>query len=229
MPVKRVLRRIARAIYWRFMSLVEEPRPVQPAIPARGGCWEAYRSYVRVHPTAIIAPQAQIKFFNPAEPAAIRVEIGEGSHVFASFSLLRSASAVRIGARCQIGNVSFVCAQEIVIGDDVLMAWGITVIDSDNHSIHWRHRQYDVERCRRDYITTNGADIARSHDWSKVDIAPVRIGDKAWVGFNVIVLKGVTIGEGAVIGAGSVVTKDIPPWHMAAGNPCQVKRRLSPE
>lgn len=51
---------------------------------------------------------------------------------------------------------------------------------------------------------------------------PVTIGNKVWVGFNSIVLCGVAIGEGAVIGAGSVVTRDIPAWTVAAGNPARV-------
>jgi acetyltransferase-like isoleucine patch superfamily enzyme len=59
-------------------------------------------------------------------------------------------------------------------------------------------------------------------------MAPVRIGDKAFIGCNVLILKGVTIGEGAVIGAGSVVTRDIAPWHVAAGNPCRELRPVAP-
>jgi acetyltransferase-like isoleucine patch superfamily enzyme len=51
---------------------------------------------------------------------------------------------------------------------------------------------------------------------------PVRIGDDCWLGANVIVLPGVTIGRGSVIGAGSVVTQDIPPYSVAVGNPARV-------
>jgi acetyltransferase-like isoleucine patch superfamily enzyme len=53
---------------------------------------------------------------------------------------------------------------------------------------------------------------------------PVTIGDNVWMGARVTVLPGVTIGENAVIGAGSVVTKDIPPNAIAVGNPAQVLR-----
>lgn len=59
---------------------------------------------------------------------------------------------------------------------------------------------------------------------------PVRIGHDVWIGFGAIVLPGVTIGNGAVIGAGSVVTKDISAYSIAVGNPAQViKPRLPPE
>ncbi len=57
-------------------------------------------------------------------------------------------------------------------------------------------------------------------------MAPIHIKDKVWIGFNVIILKGVTIGEGAVIAAASVVTKDIPDWSLAGGNPAKVIKEL---
>lgn len=55
---------------------------------------------------------------------------------------------------------------------------------------------------------------------------PVNIGDNVWIAAKVCVLPGVTIGEGSVIGAGSVVTRDIPPYSLAVGNPCKVIRKL---
>ena len=64
-------------------------------------------------------------------------------------------------------------------------------------------------------------------NWKHVAHAPVRVKDKAWIGFNVSILKGVTIGEGAVIGACSVVTRDIPPYALAVGNPAKVIRSLT--
>ena len=84
-----------------------------------------------------------------------------------------------------------VCAQRIEIGDDVLISWGGTIVDHDSHSLVWAERQHDVSR------TLAG----QPKDWSKVRILPVRIGNRAWVGFNVAILRGVSIGEGAVVGA----------------------------
>ena len=56
--------------------------------------------------------------------------------------------------------------------------------------------------------------------------APIKICDNAWIGMNAIILKGVEIGEGAIVGAGSVVTKNVEPWTMVAGNPARVVKRL---
>lgn len=58
---------------------------------------------------------------------------------------------------------------------------------------------------------------------------PIEIGDNCWIGADVTILPGVRIGEGSVIGAKSVVTKDIPSRSIAAGNPCRVMRKLSEE
>lgn len=55
---------------------------------------------------------------------------------------------------------------------------------------------------------------------------PVRIEDDCWIGGNVIILPGVTIGQGSTIGAGSVVTKDIPPFSVAVGAPCKVRKTI---
>jgi len=55
----------------------------------------------------------------------------------------------------------------------------------------------------------------------------VRIGDNVWIGGNTVICPGVTIGDSCVIGAGSVVTKDIPSWTIAAGNPCRVIRKIT--
>ena len=58
---------------------------------------------------------------------------------------------------------------------------------------------------------------------------PVTIGDNVWIGGNTVICPGVTIGSNCVVGAGSVVTKDIPDWSMAAGNPCRVIRKITDE
>ena len=58
-------------------------------------------------------------------------------------------------------------------------------------------------------------------------VKPITIKDNCWLASNVVVCGGVTIGEGCVIGAGSVVTRDIPPHSLAAGNPCRVIRKIT--
>jgi len=80
-------------------------------------------------------------------------------------------------------------------------------------------------RCGANTVITDG-------DWHQDDPRsgepkPIIIHDNVWLGLNVIILKGVTIGENSVIGAGSVVTKDIPEGVIAAGNPCRVLKSIA--
>ena len=104
------------------------------------------------------------------------------------------------------------------------MAWGITLYDHNSHSIHWEERKNDNLQCYEDYLNHNGNNIVNK-DWRNVVSKPIIVESKVWIGFNVTILKGVTIGEGAVIGAQSVVTKDVEPWTVVGGNPaCFIKR-----
>ncbi len=77
---------------------------------------------------------------------------------------------------------------------------------------------------------TDVADWMRGHkDWTHVAIAAVTIADRAWIGFGATILKGVTVGEGAVVAAQSVVTRDVAPWTVVAGNPAREIRRMDPD
>lgn len=149
--------------------------------------------------------------------AGNRLLVGDQSIVHANINFEDEGGEVRIGSRTFIGRSNLVCYRSVVIGDDVIMSWGITIVDHDSHSIDWEQRRNDV----RDWKKSQ-------KNWKHVAHAPVVVGDKAWIGFNVSILKGVTIGEGAVVGACSVVTHDIPPYAVAAGNPARVVRELSP-
>jgi acetyltransferase-like isoleucine patch superfamily enzyme len=145
-----------------------------------------------------------------------RLQVGDQSIIHADISFEEKAGELQIGSRTFIGRSNLVCYRSITIGDDVIMSWGVTVVDHDSHSIEWVKRYNDV---------FNWKD--RRKDWRDIANAPVVISNKAWIGFNVSILKGVTVGEGAVIGACSVVTRDIPPYSLAVGNPAKVIRSLT--
>jgi galactoside O-acetyltransferase len=143
------------------------------------------------------------------------LSIGEESLIESSISMERPCARVKIGARTFIGNSRLISANSIEIGDDVLISWGCTIIDHDSHSLDWGERNQDVRNWK-----------VGKKVWDHVPVGSVTIGDKAWIGFNVIVLKNVTIGEGAVVGAGSIVTRDVPAWSLVVGAPAKVVRRL---
>lgn len=75
--------------------------------------------------------------------------------------------------------------------------------------------------------TINHALLPDQRNEGVMQARPVTIGDNVWIAANVVICPGVSIGEGAVIGAGSVVTRDIPPYTLAAGNPCRPLRSIT--
>ncbi|MBL8132609.1 MAG: acyltransferase [Anaerolineae bacterium] len=161
-----------------------------------------------------------------AGTAERRVVVGENSVLQCRITLEREIGQVTIGSSTFIGTSTLVCAQQIDIGSDVLIAWGCTLVDHNSHAVQWSQRREDV-RLWREGLTKGVGAAATLKNWDVVPMAPIRICDKAWIGFNAIILKGVTIGEGAVVGAGSVVTKDVPAWTIVAGNPARVIREVA--
>lgn len=144
-------------------------------------------------------------------------ELSIGSHSIIEGAILfdKDEAKVSVGDRTFIGASTLVCADNITIGDDVLISWGCTIVDHDSHSIDFHSRSKDVENW-----------LTGFKNWTNVKVGAVHIMDKVWLGFNVIVLKGVTIGEGAVVGAGSVVTKNVKPYTIVAGNPAREIRTI---
>jgi acetyltransferase-like isoleucine patch superfamily enzyme len=142
------------------------------------------------------------------------IDIDEQSQVEGLIYFDMDNATIAIGKRVFM-NGSLIAAQSIEIGDDVLISWGVTIVDHNSHAISFSGRSQDVINWR-----------LGKKDWTNVKIASIKISNKVWIGFNSIILKGVTIGEGAIVGAGSVVTKNVPAWTIVAGNPARVIREI---
>lgn len=164
----------------------------------------------------------KIRLDNPENH--VYLVIGSDSIVAGSFIFESSKGSIIIGSHTYIGGGMFISRSSIVIGDNVTIAWGGTIYDHDSHSLNYLDRRNDINDELNDIRLGNN--FIKNKDWSNVNSKPIKICNDAWIGMNVIILKGVTIGEGAVIGAGSVVTKDIPAWCVAVGNPAKVVKYL---
>ena len=173
-------------------------------------------------------------------------QLGAGFHV--RFDLAREDVALVIGDRCVLcnqfifesdqgritvgdgvfinGATMVISRSSVEIGNGVTIAWGCVIYDHDSHSISYLDRIADQNRLLKDFPSGN---LVASKDWSSVATAPIRICDYVWLGFDVVVLKGVTIGEGAIVGARAVVTHDVPPWTIVAGNPARVVKEIPRE
>lgn len=116
--------------------------------------------------------------------------------------------------KCSGANFNFTCLDvcPVYIGDNVMIGPNVTIATP-------MHPLLPEERNMRQRSDGSFYNL----EYAK----PITIERNCWLASNVIVCGGVTIGEGCVIGAGSVVTKDIPPHSLAAGNPCRVIREIT--
>lgn len=137
-------------------------------------------------------------------PLLNRVAIGEQCLISAGLSLVVTATGgITIGNRVYIGKNCILASDiGITIGDNTMFAEYVSIIDADHG------------------IEKNGVPIRDQELKPK----PVTIGSDVWIGRGCAVLKGISIGEGAVIGANSVVTSDIPPYAIACGAPARIIR-----
>jgi acetyltransferase-like isoleucine patch superfamily enzyme len=118
----------------------------------------------------------------------------------------RSAQAlIRVGEDVAMSGTNIVAAERIEIGDFAMIGSNVVIVDTDFHPLDPGDRRADV--------------LGGRH-------SPVAIEDGVFVGMNSLILKGVRIGAGAVVGAGSVVTSDVPAGVVVAGNPARVVRCL---
>ncbi|MBY5957915.1 sugar O-acetyltransferase [Membranicola marinus] len=140
-------------------------------------------------------------------------ELGHNVHIDTPF-YCDYGRHIFIGNHVIIGmNCTFVDNNHIRIGDYTMIAPDVKLYTAT-------HPLAAAERIRSDWDDRN------SGNFYHTSAHPIAIGKKAWIGGGVTILPGVTIGDECVIGAGSVVNKDIPPGSLAAGNPCKVIRKL---
>ena len=114
------------------------------------------------------------------------------------------------------GNTIVDCKQEIVIEDDVLISYECIIFDHDSHSALSHERKNDLSDFKNNNLK-----------WDKIKSKKILIKRNAWVCARSIILKGVTIGEGSIVAAGSVVTENVPDYSLVAGNPAKFIKKVN--
>lgn len=175
---------------------------------------------------SVMMPGFNLDLRNPVREKKY-LKVGDDCMLNCNFVFESENGEVCIGDRVYLGGGTVICRTKIEFGNDIFVAWGGYFYDHDSHSLDYRQRHLDMSRQLEDY--RNGRNIILSKDWSVVGSKPIVIRDNVWIGMHCIILKGVTIGEGAIVGAGSVVTKDVEPWTVVAGNPAKTVKHLSLE
>jgi acetyltransferase-like isoleucine patch superfamily enzyme len=168
--------------------------------------------------TAYIETSYSFLLFRSEVPGGAR--IGRGASMYKSTMLdVGPAGQVTIGDFALVHGARIICDAAVTIGDYALISWNVVLMDSYRAPVDPSARRRQLERAASRPHPTIGDALAR----------PINIHSNVWIGFEACVLPGVTIGEGAIVGARSVVAEDVAPYTIVAGNPARFIRRLDPE
>ena len=203
-PVVCVTRPIFGALYWVHVCLRET------CIILIKFCW--YEPLFRSQCESVGRGFHMEKL--PYITGSGRIVIGEGVRLSGKSGIgfnnrLKEHPELIVGDGTFIGhNCGFAIAESVRIGSHCLLAGGVSVSDNDGHPLEADKRR-------------------RGEPVEGEQVKPVVICDDVWMGRSATVLKGVTIGEGAIVGANAVVTKDVPARTVVAGNPARVVKELA--
>ena len=141
------------------------------------------------------------------------IKIGDNTMCMGELLTSPVGGKIEIGDWCYVGpNAKIWSFENISIGNRVFISHGVSIFDNNSHSLSSseRHERF-VE------LMTYGRHQAKE----SIRTCCVRVDDDVWIGFNASILKGVKIGRGAIIGAGAVITHDVPPLSIMVGNPAR--------
>ena len=142
-----------------------------------------------------------------------KIRIGNNCHIRGHLLVMKHGGDIEIGNYCFVGpQTNIWSAESIKIGDRVLISHNVNIHDNIAHPLDSTERHEDFV-----HIRTIGFQ-------EKVNIPSkaIIIEDDVWIGFNATILKGVTIGAGAIIGANTIITKDVPSYAVVVGNPPRI-------
>lgn len=171
-----------------------------------------------------VTTNGDVSFYHDAEISnqqnnKTKIYIESGTHIRGLLLVFGYGGQISIGKNCYVGDNSRIWSGEkIQIGNNVLISHGVNIMDTNAHEIDYKLRADGYLG-----MLKYGSQYLKG----RVITQPITIKDNVWIGFNSIIMKGVTIGEGAIIAAGSVVTKDIEPFTMVGGNPARVLKTIN--
>ena len=189
------------------MSQVE---PVHSRVPGRWANGELPANCILGQNTLITGDLAFKRFHSKVDRA---VSVGAHCTLDGVHFSIGEQGRISIGDYCYFTNAVLLAEFELKIGSYVVIGWNSTIADTDFHPVSPSARMADAIAC-----SPLGKGIRRP----EVSRKPVIIEDDVWIGPNVTILKGVQIGAGAFIEAGSLVTRDVPAGARVLGNPAQI-------
>lgn len=171
-----------------------------------------------IEPPFHVGPYAQVQ--NLAATRSLRIH--QGCTINGWIDLLPKGQ-LEIGAYTYIGtHTRVICSGKTEIGSGCWIADNVLIFDGNHHSISAQRRLADAYNFGINQIFPDTYSEGCEHSF-------VKIGNSVWIGGQSVIVRGVTIGDGVIIGAGAVVTQNIPAWSLAVGSPARVVRKLKEE
>ncbi|MDB6067801.1 MAG: hypothetical protein JWR26_4009 [Pedosphaera sp.] len=174
---------------------------------------------VTVDDTAYIETTFSFLFYRSRLHGGVQYGRGASTYLGTMFDV-GPKGRVTLGDYALVHGARIICDSEVSIGDYALISWNVVLMDTYRVPLNSRARRRELELVPGRRLRLASA---------KVPARPIRIERNVWIGFDACVLPGVTIGEGSVVGARSVVTENVPPHTIVAGNPARIIRRLDPK
>lgn len=197
--------------------LILEGMRVVASIPARlktSYKYKLFRKHAQAGPGLELSHRSGCR-----ADGAGNITLGSHCRVYGTLES-QGSGKIRIGSNCCIYNDTIIgSVNSITIGECVVISNRVHIYDNNNHPTDPAVRR---EMCMGDFD-------GPAWRWVHAENAPIVIGDNVWIGEYAAVLKGVTIGEGAIVASHAVVTKDVPPYTIVAGNPAKIVKEIPHE
>jgi len=199
--------------------------------PAKGedGRWHLYNDWYPhgLPPNVVLSEKIYIETsygfagFGSTQPEALIMEEGSGLYEIATFRVSEKGK-VKIGKFAIVNGATIVCNKRIEIGDHCMVAWGAIISDT------WLDPLLYPLEVRREILLGTAHDPLRPYPIAG-ESKPVILEENCWVGFGAVIMPGVRLGRGCVVGCKTVITEDVPPCAIVAGNPAKIIKYLSPD
>jgi acetyltransferase-like isoleucine patch superfamily enzyme len=178
--------------------------------------YASFLTNATMHSSVEILPNASVTNLSQSKNLII---IGKDSVIRGELIIFAHSGKISIGEGCYVGDETRIWSSESIdIGNRVYISHNVNIHDTNSHSINAELRSQHFYA-----IMSTGHPKENIFD---IKASPVVIDDDVWIGFNSTILKGVKIGKGSVIAACSVVTKDVPPNVIVAGNPAKIVKKI---
>jgi acetyltransferase-like isoleucine patch superfamily enzyme len=172
-----------------------------------------------IHETAYVETSFSFYCFRGERADAVTYGRGASSYLGTMFDV-GPQGRVSLGDYALVHGARIICDSEIHIGDHALISWNVVLMDTYRLPADASARRSELER-----VTGRQPRLLTSMEEPR----PIHIGNNVWIGFDSCILPGVSIGEGSVVGAKSVVSQSVPPYAVAGGNPARIIRMLTAE